>query len=169
MPGPAPAAAEAVAFRAGGGRKKVEEAAEAKVVLSELASKIFRFGERLATLAEQEAGSSSSSHARWEEGIDHLSLMLCSATLAIRERAAATIAVMAKSNASIRGKIVSDVRIIPQLAKHVNEGSLAAISALDVLAGTSVEACDKIRRPLARQVSAGAYRSLVPADSRSGR
>ena len=132
-------------FKAGGGRQRVEEAAKAKEELNDIAMKIFQFGERLATLAQAEAEHSCSTKTKWEEAIDHLSLMMCSTTHKIRERAAATLAVMSRTNSTIRTKICEDKRIIKQLVKQMNEGSLDAIDAIEGLVNTTELACDQVR------------------------
>ena len=104
--------AEVVAFQAGGGRKRVQEAEKAKEEeLTELAKRLLHFAQRLGEMAERTqpaadgdgraatatGGGGTSRRVRWEEAIDHLSLFLSSATGKIRETAAATIAIMAKS------------------------------------------------------------------------
>ena len=152
--------ADVVAFQAGGGRKKVEEAKKAKEELNELSKKLLGFANRLADIARREAeaeeqGTRTRSRIRWEEAIDHLSLMFTSSSHKVREVAAATITTMARTNHTTKIKISGDSRIMPSLVKLMNEGSLDAISAVEALVDSNELACDQARMSGAIGILAG--------------
>lgn len=82
---------------------------------------------------------------QWSEAVQHLNVMLSSATRAVRLRAASTVAVIAECSSDAKEEICAEVQIVPKLVDVMSTEGLEAISALAVLTTDNPAACDQAR------------------------
>lgn len=180
--------ADAVAFRAGGGRRKVQEVQKTKEEVTELARTLVRFGKAIDVLArrahetptieeEDEAAAekdiqggeyTASTNVRWDEVVDHLDAMLGSDVAQVRAQAAITIASMARCVERTKALVCAVPEIIARLVKIMNEGQLEAISAIYHLTDGNETACDQARAAGAISILAG-YVAVEGGDGNDGK
>ena len=82
---------------------------------------------------------------KWEEAVQHLSIMLSSAKLDVQLRAARSVAEIGQNNSVAREVICESKGLIAKLVRIMRDGGLEAITALSVLTTEHAPACDLAR------------------------